>query len=123
MARYVGNRKNAWLPCIINEEMDDMSEEEIVAVMRSTYWADNITNSEWPALLGHEGASRSARSKLKKKAIGWMMALGRIAYLDPKFYNTIVKEAMDLYAEQIKMPHPMFRPDESEEIRSGTEGS
>jgi hypothetical protein len=115
MARYqVGdeqvNRKHAWLPCVINDSLEGKSDEEVAAALRATWWSDLITNSEWPALLGHEGASKSARSKLKRKAIGWLMALGRIAYLDPVFFNTILEEARKLYLEQIGEPHPALDP-------------
>jgi hypothetical protein len=116
MTRYIGNRKHAWLPCVIGAEIaDDTPQEELVAIFKATYWSDLITDAEWRALLGHEGASRSARSKLKKKAVGWFMALGRIAVLDPELYNAIADQAEALYAEQIKEPHPCFRHPEIEQ--------
>ena len=107
------NRKHTWLPCIISADIGNMTTQEQAAVFRATWWSDNITNSEWPALLRHEGASRSARSKLKRKAVGWFMAIGRIAAIDPEFYDAIVKEAKRLYLEQLREPHPCFRHSET----------
>jgi hypothetical protein len=71
--------------------------------------------------LGHEGAWRSARSKLKKKAIGWFMALGRIALLNPDLHEEIRAGARDLYREQIEEEHPIIRVLENveESIKSG----
>jgi hypothetical protein len=89
--------------------MDDMTPAEQAAAFKATWWAQNITNAEWPALLGHEGASKYARSRLKRKVVGWLMAMGRIAALNPKLYNQAVNEALALYEQQLGQPHPMFR--------------
>jgi hypothetical protein len=105
-------RKNFYLPCAIAAELDGMSEEEQAAVYKAAYWADNITNAEWPVVLGHDDFSPSAKSRLKKKAAGWFMALGRIAYLDPDLYNEIVQRAKEMYQDQIGEPHPCFGEDE-----------
>jgi hypothetical protein len=114
MTRYIGNRKHTWLPCVINAETDDDTPvEEIERIFKATYWSDYITDAEWRALLGREGVSKSARSKLKRKAIGWFMAIGRIAMLDPDLYTAIVDSA--LYAEQIRAPHPCFRQSETDD--------
>jgi hypothetical protein len=99
-------RKNLYLPCAIAAEIDNMSPEEQAAVYKAAFWADNITNAEWPAALGDEDCSPSAKSRLKKKAAGWLMALGRIAYLNPDLYREIVKQAEEMYRDQIGEDHP-----------------
>jgi hypothetical protein len=76
-------RKNLYLPCIIGPRLDDMSDEEVADVYKATYWADNIAASEWPAVLRHDDCSPSAKSRLKKKAAGWIMALERIGRIKP----------------------------------------
>jgi hypothetical protein len=105
-------RKHTWLPCIINASLDGKSEEEVVRALRETWWSDNVTNAEWPALLGHDGVKAYVRSRLKRKVVGWLMAMGRLAALNPTLYNQAVQEAKRLYAEQLGEPHPMFYPDD-----------
>jgi hypothetical protein len=113
-------RKNQWLPCIIAARTDEMTEEEFARAMRATWWADNITNSQWPVVLGHDGASKSERSRLKRKMVGWLMALGRIVTFAERNGGLWVqarRETMRLYLEQTGEPHPLFftrynQPDE-----------
>jgi hypothetical protein len=95
-------RKHTWLPCIIGERFDAMSEEEQAAACRSTYWADNITNGEWPVVLRHDGVKAYVRSRLKKKAVGWCMALARLAVLNPQLFAEITEKADEMYREQIE---------------------
>jgi hypothetical protein len=104
-------RKHLWLPCALGDQLDGASDEEKARLYRATWWADNITNAEWPVLLGHEGASKTAKSRLKRKLVGWAMAEGRIAVLNPELYNQAVKEAKRLYQEQLGEPHPLFPAD------------
>lgn len=111
MPRYkvgdqVVRRKNFYMPCVIGERVEEMSEEEYAAILKATKWADNITNAEWPAVLGHDDCSPSAKSRLKKKAAGWLMALGRIAYLNPDLHREIVEQAEQMYRDQIGEDHP-----------------
>jgi hypothetical protein len=111
MPRYkiggqIVRRKNHYMPCAIAAEVDGMSDEEYAETMKKTYWADLITNTEWPVVLGHEDCSPSAKSRLKKKAAGWLMALGRIAYLNPDLHREIVKQAEEMYRDQIGENHP-----------------
>ena len=113
IANQTVRRKNFYLPCVIAAEVDDMSDEEYVRTLKETYWADNITNAEWPAVLGHEDCSPSAKSRLKKKGAGWFMALGRIAYLNPALYNEMVKAAEKMYRDQIGGPHPCFNAEDN----------
>jgi hypothetical protein len=94
-------RKNSYLPCAISAKTDTMSEEEYARVMRANAWADNITNAEWPAVLRHEGVKAYVRSKLKRKAIGWLMAFSRIARLNPPLAIEIMEGVDRLYREQI----------------------
>jgi hypothetical protein len=95
-------RKNLYLPCIIGPRLDDMSEEEVADVYKATYWADNIAASEWPAVLRHDDCSPSAKSRLKKKAAGWLMALQRIALINPELFDEGAAKADDMYREQIE---------------------
>jgi hypothetical protein len=101
-------RKHTWLPCAINDRLDGMSEEDVVAAYRAAYWADLITDAEWRALLREDGCNPSARSRLKRKAAGWFVALGRIAALDPELYSAIFDQAERLYGEQIGERHPVL---------------
>ncbi len=89
MARWkVGDhefqRKNLYLPCIISERLEDMSDEEHARALREAYWAELITNAEWPVVLSHDGVKAYVKSRLKKKAVGWLVALSRIVWLNPK---------------------------------------
>jgi hypothetical protein len=101
-------RKNLYMPCAIAADIESMSQEEQVAVYKATYWADLFTNAEWPVVLKHEGVKSYVRSRLKKKVVGWWMAMGRLAYLHPTFYNETVAAAKELYREQIGEEHPCF---------------
>ena len=100
-------RKNTWLPCVINADFDEMTLQEQARVLRETKWADNVTNSEWPALLRRPEASRPARSKLKRKAIGWLMALSRIVYLNGPLGDDVLRAADDLYRRQLREAPPI----------------
>jgi hypothetical protein len=99
-------RKNLYLPCAIAARTEEMSDEEHARVLKAAFWADNITNAEWPVVLEHEDCSPSAKSRLKKKAAGWLVALGRIAYLNPDLYGQIVQQAEEMYSDQIGEEHP-----------------
>lgn len=61
------HRKNLFMPCIINDRFDDLTPEEQAAIYKATYWADNITNREWPVVLNHDDANKVHRSRLKKR--------------------------------------------------------
>jgi len=95
-------RKNFYLPCIISARVDGMSDEERVAVLKAAYWADNITNTEWPLVLRHEGVKAYVRSRFKKKAAGWLMALARVATINPELFAEIAAKAEEMYREQIE---------------------
>jgi hypothetical protein len=111
-------RKNLYMPCILGPRVEKMTEEEIAQTYKATWWADLITNTEWPALLKEEGFNASARSRLKKKAAGWVIALGRIAYLNPDLFAEVLKRAGKEYREQTESEHPFL---ESIEMCSRTE--
>jgi hypothetical protein len=106
IGEHTFNRKNTYMPCAIAADVDDMPAEEQAAVYRRTYWADNITNAEWPVVLGHDGITAYVKSKLKKKAAGWLVALGRIAYLHPTLAREICTQARAMYADQIREEYP-----------------
>src|SRR5262249_13946396 len=95
-------RKNFYMPCILNARVDEMSDEEYADVLKATYWADNVTNAEWPVVLGHDDCSPSARSRLKKKAAGWLMALQRVGRLNPELSEEVVAKADEMYREQVE---------------------
>lgn len=101
-------RKHFWLPCIISARTDDMTEAERAAIYKATYWSDNITNAEWPVVLGHEGATKPNRSRLKKKIVGWLMAMGRIARLNPELFEEARQKAAALYRQQLEEDHPFL---------------
>ena len=100
-------RKNFYMPCIINDRFDSLPPEEQVRLLKATYWADNMTESEWPVVLRKPDCSPSARSRLKRKATGWLVALQRIARLHPEFFEAIAAQADTLYREQIEEPPPI----------------
>jgi hypothetical protein len=109
MAEYrVGDqtfrRKNLYLPCIISARTAGMTDAERVAVLKAAYWADNITNAEWPLVLRHDGVKAYVRSRFKKKAAGWLMALARIAAINPELFVEITAKAEEMYREQIEQP-------------------
>jgi len=109
-------RKNLYLPCALAQSMDGLSAEEEARIYRQTWWADLIAASEWRALLREPGFSPSAKSRLKKKAAGWLIALGRIEQLDGELYGAVVADAQRLYREQVGQHHPLFRlPDDTPE--------
>jgi hypothetical protein len=99
-------RKHWYMPCALGPEFDQASDEDQARLLKATYWADYITAAEWEALLGEEGCSPSARSRLKKKAAGWLVALGRIAALNPDLFLASVEQALRLYAEQTRSEYP-----------------
>jgi hypothetical protein len=99
-------RKNWYMPCVLGPEFDQAGEDEQARILKATYWADFITAAEWEALLGEEGCSPSARSRLKKKAAGWVIALGRIAMLNPDLFMAAVEQALRLYGEQTQSEYP-----------------
>jgi hypothetical protein len=100
-------RKNLYMPCVIGAEYEDMTPAEQARVWKDTYWADNITNAEWPAVLRHEGVKAYVRSKLKRKAVGWVMALSRILWLNPTLGAQVLREADALYREQVREEPPI----------------
>jgi hypothetical protein len=116
------NRKHLWLPCVLGDQLEGASDEEKARLYKATWWADNITNAEWPALLGHEGASKTAKSRLKRKTVGWLMAMGRIAALNPGLYNQAAAEARELYQQQLGEPHPMFSRDDDQDEEGAPSG-
>jgi hypothetical protein len=101
-------RKHLWLPCVLSVDLEGASDEEKARLYRATWWADNITNAEWPALLGRPEGTRPNKSRLKRKLVGWLMALGRVAALNPELFDQACREARDLYAEQLDAQHPLM---------------
>ena len=99
-------RKHWYLPCALGDEFDNASDEEQARILRANYWTDYISASEWAALLGEEGCTPSAKSRLKKKAAGWFVALGRIAVLNPDLFLAAVAQALRLYVEQTRSEYP-----------------
>jgi hypothetical protein len=93
-------RKNLYMPCALGWTFDALTEDEQVRLYRETSWADNITNGEWPVLLG-QPVKAYVRSRLKRKAVGWLMALSRIALLNPPLFVEILDSAAEMYRRQI----------------------
>ncbi|MGZ4254817.1 MAG: hypothetical protein ACXVS6_22710 [Solirubrobacteraceae bacterium] len=90
-------RKNLYLPCVIVGRADEMTEAELARVYRENAWADNITEGEWLVVLEREDAKPYARSRLKRKAAGWLVAFARIADLQPDLAAQIVTQAAEVY--------------------------
>jgi hypothetical protein len=76
------------------------------ALLKDTYWCDYVSNSEWPALLGKEDCSPSAKSRLKKKAAGWAIVLGRMAALNPELLAGVLQRARSEYERLTETPYP-----------------
>lgn len=102
-------RKNLYIPCVIGERFDSMTDAEKAEVFKATYWADNIAASEWPVVLRHADAKRYNKARLKKKAAGWLMALGRISAINPALMDEITEQARALYQQQIEHQYPWGR--------------
>ena len=94
------------MPCIINDRFDDLTPEEQAALFKATYWADNITEREWPVVLDHDDANKVHRSRLKKKGAGWLMALARIAHLNPELFRAMAEQACTMYVDQVEENFP-----------------
>lgn len=107
LCKAILERKNHYMPCVIGERLDSMSPDDQARVYRETYWADNITNAEWPVVLRHDGVKAYVRSRLKKKAVGWLVALSRIVRLNPKFGAQVLREADALYRKQVQEEPPI----------------
>lgn len=99
-------RKNWYMPCAIGPRFDEATPEEQAEILKATYWCDYVTGSEWPALLGDEDCSPSARSRLKKKAAGWAIVLGRMAALNPELLAEVLQRARSEYERLIETPYP-----------------
>lgn len=100
-------RKNFYMPCIISDRFDDLSPEEKAKIYKATYWADNITNAEWPLVLSHQGEwTAPVKSRFIKKAAGWIMALSRLAWLNPGLYAQVVTKAKQMYVDQVEEEFP-----------------
>jgi fructose-specific component phosphotransferase system IIB-like protein len=99
-------RKNFYRPCVLTEEFANADNDELVRLLKATSWCDNITNAEWKVVLGEEDASAPNRSRLRKKAAGWLIALARIAVLNPELFEAAAKDARKMYAEQVKQDYP-----------------
>lgn len=105
------DRKNLHLPCLIaaekeNKPGENRSGETLAKVLWTTYWTDNLTATEWPVALQHDGVKGYIRSKLKKKAAGWLVALGRIAAQNPELAREICTKARAMYLNQIDEEYP-----------------
>ena len=99
-------RKHFYLPCALDARWDDLAPEEQARLLKATYWADYITEAEWPVVLDHEAATKSNRSRLKRKGAGWLMALGRIAVLNPELFASMLEQARTMYADQVGQEWP-----------------
>ena len=104
-------RKNLYIPCVIADRIDDLSPEEQVKVYKKTWWCDLLTESEWRTILDSNPPSykQVVRSKLKKKVVAWIIALGRVATFDTDLYNEATKQARELYKELCDVEHPLFK--------------
>jgi len=104
-------RKNLYIPCVIASRMDELPPEKQAEVYKKTWWADFLTEREWRTILGQNPPRHTSvvKSMLKKKAAGWLVALGRLATFEPELYNASVMLARDLYRDLIGEPHPLLK--------------
>jgi hypothetical protein len=101
-------REHTWLPCAVAEDLDGKSGEEIAAIYRAHRWMDLITNAEWPVLL-QRVRNAPVKSRLKRKLTWWLMALGRVAEIQPDLYDQAATDAKALFEQQFGRPHPLYR--------------
>ena len=113
-------RKNLYMPCIVGPRFEDANEDEQADILKATYWADSITNAEWPAVLDRDDCSPSAKSRLKKKAAGWLMALQRIGKINPELFEEVAAKADEMYREQIEEEPPVLLVWNGELFTDGT---
>jgi hypothetical protein len=99
-------RKNSFMPCALGPRFDAADAAEQVRLLKETAWADLITEAEWKVVLGHDDATAPNRSRLKRKAAGWLMALARIAVLEPELFEQTARQARDWYADQVGEEYP-----------------
>jgi hypothetical protein len=111
----VVRRKNLYRPCVMTEEFERLQAEGdhagIARLLKATAWADNFTNTEWPIVLERFAETEEelqkvrnapARSRLKRKAAGWLVALQRMALLNPELFEGVADLAGRTYREQIQ---------------------
>lgn len=102
-------RKNFYAPCALGPRLDAARQDDLaeyVRLLKAASWADNITNREWPVVLDEDEATTTNRYRLKKKAAGWMMALARIAVLNPELLRSAADLAREMYADQVGETYP-----------------
>jgi len=103
-------RKNLYIPCLIAKRFDELPAEKRVEVYKKTWWCDLLTETAWRTILKHNPPSYKdvVRSRLKKKMIGWLTILGRVAIFDPELYASACEESKKLYEELCGFPNPLF---------------
>jgi hypothetical protein len=104
-------RKNLYIPCVIASRMDELRAEKQAEIYKKTWWADFLTEREWRTILRQNPPRHTSvvKSMLKKKAAGWLVALGRLATFEPELYNASVTLARDLSQDLIGEPHPLLK--------------
>ena len=93
-------RKHEYMPCILVAQQEDFTPEEWVALMKRCYYADYFTVAEWKAIVSEgEQPNRPVKSKLKRKVVGWLMALGRLGAIRRKWLAEAYLKAEKEYGE------------------------
>lgn len=114
-------RKGGWYtPCAMGPKLEALEKQAketgdwkaYAQLLKSTYWADNYTDAEWPCVL-EDTTEKSetpvpsyVRSRLKKKAAGWIVALGRMAAVNPDLFEEVMEKAVVMYKEQTEKDYP-----------------
>jgi len=100
-------RKNAYMSCVVGERFDTMTPQEQAQALKAAYWADLLTNAEWPVVMRHEGVAAPTRSKLKKKIVGWVIALSHVAQINREFAAQVLRDADARCREQFEREPPI----------------
>jgi hypothetical protein len=103
-------RKHTYLPCAIDARWDEMTDEERAEAFKATWWLDSLSDGEWKAILGEDGASKAARSRAKRKLMGWLVVLGHVRIVNPELFDAARREAFKVHREQFEETHPFYLP-------------
>jgi hypothetical protein len=104
------HRKHAYLPCVISERIEQMSEAERADAYRAAWFLDSLSDGEWKAVLGEDGASKAAKSRAKRKLTGWLVVLGHVQTVNPELFEAALTDAFTIHKQQFESAHPLWLP-------------
>lgn len=92
-------RKHDWLPCVLSREIQSTADPgKAIEIEARSYFMDYFTDAEWRAIVGKAPAGdRVNKARIKRKVAGWLMAMGRLALLQPDWYSEAARKACSEY--------------------------